>query len=50
VWKYVAIWQSPLSPEVTPPAKSHHPQKPVASPVLGEVAVAAKVVCQFALP
>jgi hypothetical protein len=28
LWLYSEIWQSASSPEETPPAKSHQPQKP----------------------
>src|SRR5579859_1097044 len=46
---YWATWQSPLLPELTPPARSHHPQKPNPFPVPGKVPVPANVSCQFAL-
>src|SRR5215469_6640533 len=47
---YSAIWQSASSPEETPPAKSHQPQKPRLLPVAGKLNVPTRVVCQFAFP
>src|SRR5262249_56905840 len=47
---YSSNWQSALSPELTPPAKSHQPQKPKLSPVVGKLKVPCSVVCQFAFP